>query len=37
VKAGTPVPPFEQLELPISPDVAEAARFLVELLAQEKK
>jgi hypothetical protein len=36
-RAGTPEPLYRQLALSISPDVAEAARFLVELLAQEKK
>lgn len=32
---GTAVPPFDQLDLEITPEAAEAARFLVELLLEE--
>jgi hypothetical protein len=32
---GTPIPPFDQLELEITPAAREAARFLVDLLLQE--
>jgi hypothetical protein len=36
-QAGNPLPPFDQLDLSIPPDAAEAARFLVEVLAQGKE
>jgi hypothetical protein len=32
---GTPIPPFDQLELEITPEAREAARFLVDLLLEE--
>jgi hypothetical protein len=32
---GTPIPPFDQLELEITPEAREAARFLVDLLLQD--
>ncbi|MBN1178596.1 MAG: hypothetical protein JXD18_05255 [Anaerolineae bacterium] len=33
--AGAPYPTFDELELPVTPDEAEAARFLVELLLSD--
>ena len=31
---GTPIPPFDQVELEVTPEASEAARFLVELLLE---
>jgi hypothetical protein len=32
---GTPIPPFDQIDVDITPEAAEAARFLVEVLLEE--